>query len=613
MADLLTIGSNATNTFQRAIQVTSNNVANVSTDGYTRQRADITSNYAGYLGGLMTGGGSSVSSVQRVYADYIQNQLVTANSLKSRYDEQLSLSKQVEGVVSSNDGGVQTYLQNLFDAFQGAANNPTSTASRQQVIDQSTNLQTMLGNMSTVLTDTQNQTNKQISSLTDEINNRLDSIYQLNKEVAKTQTNGGQPPNELLDQRDQAIMELSKFVDIKTFPQDDGQVSIYTGNGKFPMLTGNTVTHLQAARSEFTNENRTEIYMDVGGERKMVSDQFQHGQLGAVLDFRTNMLDKSMDQLGVTLNGLVAGTNWQHYQGYDINGDAGQNVFKPLNMNALASSNNTGPEDGSNIAVNFTPAITAMAGYNGQPPYTPATQPATYGDKEAILNKANSTIGDFQAREYEVRVNAAGNYDVYDRNSASSTPLATVPFGTAAEIDGLNFDFTSVAAGTVSTGDKFLLKPHQQILSDFQSVLTDPDKLATRGQSPNDTNANNNLLDELPSPAAIGDNVNMANMANLADKKLLYSDASGNPSMTILDGYSKMSSSVGGYVQGTQTQLTAQENVFKQISDRRESMSGVSLDEEAANLVKYQQAYQASAQIIQTSQSLFQTLIGSMR
>ncbi|BBN59923.1 flagellar hook-associated protein FlgK [Hydrogenovibrio marinus] len=600
MANLLTIGISAASTFQKAIEVTGNNTANVSTPGYNRQRAEIISNSTGLVGNAYTGGGSTVESVQRIYASYIQTQLVSANSLKSRYDEQLSLAQQVEGVVASNDGSIQNFMQNLFDSFQNLANNPTDTSSRQQVIDQSNNLQTMVGNLSGVLKDTQKQVNDQISGMTDEINNRLDTIYQINKQVSIAQSGGTASPNELLDQRDQAILELSKYMDIKTYTQSDGEMVVYTGNGKYPLVTGNTVNHLQASSSEFTNDGRTEVYMDISGQKTMVSSQIKGGQMGAVLDFRSNMLDNTINDLGVMLNGLVAGVNWQHYQGYDANGNAGGNVYTPLSLTADKSVKNVGTEDGTNIVVSFKPAIAG-----NQPPYTPATQPATYTAKQTDLATANAAIGNLQPKDYLIKVNAGGNFEIYDQKDPT-TILGTVALGASGQVDGLNFDFTSVAAGTVQSGDKFLIKPNQGMLDNFKTEISDPNKLATRGQSPNPA-------DVAPTPAAIGDNTNIANLANLSDKKLLFNDASGNPAQTLLGGYSLMSTHVGAYVQATQTQSVAQTNVYKQISDRRESMSGVSLDEEAANLIKFQQAYQASAQIIQASKTLFDTLIGAIR
>lgn len=600
MANLLTIGISAANTFQKAIEVTGNNTANVSTPGYNRQRAEIISNSTGLVGNAYTGGGATVESVQRIYASYIQTQLVSANSLKSRYDEQLSLAQQVEGVVASNDGSIQNFMQNLFDSFQNLANNPTDTSSRQQVIDQSNNLQTMVGNLSGVLKDTQKQVNDQISGLTTEINNRLDTIYQINKQVSVAQSSGAQSPNELLDQRDQAILELSKYMDIKTYTQSDGEMVVYTGNGKYPLVTSNTVNHLQASSSEFTNDGRTEVYMDISGQKTMVSSQIKSGQLGAVLDFRSNMLDNTINDLGVMLNGLVAGVNWQHYQGYDANGDAGGNVYTPLSLTADKSVKNVGTEDGTNIVVSFKPAIVG-----NQPPYTPATQPATYTAKQTDLATANAAIGNLQPKDYLIKVNSGGNFEIYDQKDPT-TILGTVAFGASGQVDGLNFDFTSVAAGTVQSGDKFLIRPNQGMLDNFKTEISDPNKLATRGQSPDPA-------DVAPTAAAIGDNTNIANLASLSDKKLLFNDASGNPAQTLLGGYSLMSTHVGAYVQATQTQSVAQTNVYKQISDRRESMSGVSLDEEAANLIKFQQAYQASAQIIQASRTLFDTLIGAIR
>ncbi len=611
MADLLSIGASAANTFKNAIDVTSHNVANVSTDGYSRQRAEISSNSTNALTTAFNGGGSTVDSVERIYASYIQTQLVNSYSLKSRYDEQLSLAQQVEGVIASNDEGVQDFMQRIFDSFQELADNPTSSTTQQVVLDESVNMESLLGNMTNVLNETNEQVNKQLSNTVNEVNTRLEAIHKINEKVANLINTNAQPPNDLLDQRDQAILELSQYMDIKTYPQDDGKINVSTGDGRLPLISDRTLTKLDAGLSEYTHDNRFEVYMNINGERRVISDNINGGELGAVLDFRENMLDKSMNELGVVLNGMTASLNWQHYQGYDEDGNAGGNLYAPLDTNALASSKNTGTEDGTNILVNFTPDIAALPGYNGLPPYNPGTQPATYGDKETFLDTAFTAIGEFKAREYEVRVNGAGDFDVYDASDVGSGPLATVPFGTNTEIDGLNFDFSGVGAGTVTEGDKFIVKPHQAMLENFETVLTDAGQLATRGQSPIDTGAAG-LDDEVPAPAAEGDNTNMANMASLQNKNLLYSDVTGTPSETLLGGYSMMATNVGTYVSSTEIQATAQSNVYDQMVSRRESLSGVNLDEEAANLLRFQQAYQASAQILQTAQSIFQTLMNAI-
>ncbi len=612
MADMLTIGTLASGAYKKAIEVTSHNVANVGTEGYHRQRAEIVSNNPQISGTGFLGGGAQVQTVHRIYEDYLQNQLIASNATNERYDQQLKLSKQVEGIVASNDQGVQQFMQRFYDAMQNLADDPTANTNRRLLLDETGNLESHIGNLSSVLKDTQQETNKQIEDTVTSINQQLETIHTINQQVERALATGTQPPNDLLDRREMAIKDLSTYIDIKPYRQKDGRVDIHTADGRLPLISDNTLTKLEAKRSDFPDEGRTEVFMNISGESRKVSDFIRGGQLGGVLDFRKNMLDKAQNELGVTLNGIVASTNWQHYQGWDLNGDAGQDFFKPLASHAIQNRHNSGAEDGTNIKISFDPNY---ASANPQPPYPP--QPATYGDKQSDLNTALKEIGHFTAREYELKYRSASNdFAFYDYQTGqpvldSSGNQVTVNNGSKANVEGLNFDFTNT--NSLSDGDSFIVKPHQDILEQFKKTIEDPNKIATRGQSPVDSNNNGTLDDEPPAAAAYGDNVNMANMASLAAKKLLYSDDADNPSETLLGGYSKMSVNVGLYVSGTDIQHQAQTNVLQQITDRIESMSGVSLDEEAANLMKYQQAYQASAQIIQTAQQMFTTMMGALR
>jgi flagellar hook-associated protein 1 FlgK len=617
MADMLTIGSIATNTFKTALNVTSHNVANVSTEGYTRQRTEISSNSPGVTGTGFLGGGSKVDSVERVYANYIQTQLVSSQSQVERYDTQLQLGSQVEGIVASNDQGIQQFMQSYFDSLQNLAGNPTSNTSRQLVIDEASNLESHISNLTSVMKETQAQVNGQVSGLAVEINNRLETVQAINLQVESANNNGRQPPNDLLDQRNQAILELSQYIDITTFSQDNGRIDIHTGNGKLPLLSDNTLTRLETGLGPYSDENRTEVYMTLGGQRQVVSDSINGGQLGGVLDFRDNLLDKAQIDLGLTLNGLTSSMNWQHYQGYDINGAAGGDLFAPLEITAINNATNSGTADGSNLLVSFNPNVGVS-----EPPYNntavlPAlnAQPATFGNKEDYLKNAFTAVGQFEAREYEITSDGAtpANFSFFDYQTGENLTASAVESLAKPgvfQLDGLAFDLNGVAAA--SSGDSFLVKPHQEMLSNFATKMTDPEGIATRGQSPVDTGVAG-LADESPAPAAVGDNVNMANMASLESAKLLLANDSGKASETLLGGYSKMATNIGMYVRSSDIQLTAQTNVFQQINDQRESYSGVSLDEEAANLIKFQQAYEAAAQIIATSQSLFQTILSTIR
>lgn len=643
MADILQIGSVATSAFRKALDVTGHNIANVGTDGFNRQRVEFSSNTSNMAGAGSIGGGVRVDSVERVFAQHIQTQLVSSSSLTERFSQQLELSKQLEGIVASNDEGVQLFMNRFFEGMQNLSNNPTSDTSRRLLLDESINMASYVGNLNAVLQDTNFQVNNQIKDLSTEINSRLDSINHINHHVEAALHQGLQTPNDLLDKRDQAIFELAKYMDIKTFHQASGRVDIHTGNGRLPLISDGTVTHVQADLSAYPDEIRMELFMTIGGVKREISDKINGGQLGGILDFRSNMLDKSMVDMGVMLNGLTASVNWQHHMGYDDNGNPGKAFFQPLDASVLENRhNNTSSSDGSFISFSFNPKIPsttdatpASADFSQSPPFNnPATtgfpvagvDPQNYGDQQLYLDNAFRNIGEMAAREYELRNIDGTNFEIRDKRTgelltltdrsvagypdAPASQTTTIVPGGSFTIDG--FEIMIDPAANYQANDKFIIKPHQDILDSFRSVIIDPREVATRGQSPIDSNNDGSVLDEVLSAAASGDNVNIANMASLQSKELLFANSAGIASETLLGGYSKMATNVGMYLRGTEIQLSAQTNVYEQIRDRRESMSGVSLDEEAANLMRFQQAFQSAAQLISTSQTLFQTLLGVM-
>ena len=608
--DMLGIAASASATFKKALEVTSHNVANSATPGYSRQRAEISSMNPVIAGNSVLGGGSQVNTVERIYADYIQKQLVSTNSGVKGYEQATMFAKQVEGVVASNDQGINEFMQKYFDSLQNLSNNPTSGVNRQLVLDQANSLTGHVGNVSQALKDTNYQLNAQIEGVTKEINKHLLSIKTYNETVAKASAQGIQPPNDLLDKREQAVLELSNLVGIKVFNQADGTIDIHSANAKVPLLSDNILTNLRAAPSPYPDENRTELYIDISGEKRLVSDYLiGGGELGGILDARKNVFDRAQNELGVTLNGLVASNNWQHYMGYDENGDAGTSLFTPLESKGLRHERNS--MGGGEVMVTFNPVTPSGINdlLNGEnTPYGTSGQPATFGDKKADLDAAFTSIGQLSAANYEMYYDGT-DWTVTNLTTKAETTFAAGP-GNFVQFEGLRFEPT----GAHVSGDRFVIKPHQDIMAQFETRISDGQQLATRGQSPIETATGNPVTDaSAPEPAAIGDNVNIANMASMESKKILFANASGEPSETLLGGYSKMAAGVGMYVRGTEVNFEAQTQAFNYINERRETLSGVSLDEEATNLMRFQQAYQAAAQIMQTSQTLFQTLLGVVR
>ncbi|BBP43074.1 flagellar hook-associated protein FlgK [Thiosulfativibrio zosterae] len=608
MGDLFNMAALTTNTFKKAIEITSHNVANVATEGYHRQQVSISSNAGQMTAGGTLGGGSKIDGVLRIYDQSIQQQLSTAYSVMSRYEEQQSLTSQVEGIVASNDEGVQQFMQRFFDAAQNLSNNPTSETSRSLLLSEGANFQSHIGNLQQVLADTTDQTNNQITDMVKEVNTRLEALQSINKEIDRANNFGLDAPNDLLDQRDQNIYELGKYIDVKSYYQQDGSVDLYTGGGNLPLLSSNTLTKIEAKYSEYSKEGRVEVYMSIGATSQKVSENFRSGSLAATIDFRNKVLDKSQDELGVTVAAMVASTNWQNYQGYDANGNPGQNIFQPMSSTTLASENNLPPqaEDGTQIFVTFDPLPDATS---PKPPYASAAaldQPGTYTAKNADYQTALTAIGQMNPREYLIQSDGAGGFKFYDYLTREDITAKASPTGTAGvyQLEGLKFDMSTIRP--TSDGDQFLVKPYKDMLADFNVTMKNGAEIATRGQSPNPA-------DTAPTAAADGDNVNIANLANLASKKLMFANNSNQASETLFGGYSRMATNVGMYARGTDVQLAAQTAVYDNAKSRSEGLSGVSLDEEAANLMMYQQAYQAAAQLITSTKQMFDTLIGVMR
>lgn len=609
--DMLGIAASASATFKKALEVTSHNVANSATPGYSRQRAEISSMNPVIAGNTMLGGGSQVNTVERIYADYIQKQLVSTNSGMKGYEQATMFAKQVEGVVASNDQGINEFMQKYFDSLQNLSNNPTSGVNRQLVLDQANSLTGHVGNVSEALKDTNYQLNAQIEGVTEQINKHLLSIKSYNEAVAKANSQGTQPPNDLLDKREQAVLELSNLVGIKVFNQPNGTIDIHSANAKVPLLSDNNLTNLRAAPSPYPDENRTELYIDIAGEKRLVTDYLiGGGELGGILDARKNVFDRAQNELGATLNGLVASNNWQHYMGYDENGDAGTSLFTPLESKGLRHEKNS--MGGGEVLVTFNPVTPSGINdlLNGEnTPYGTSGQPATFGDKKADLEAAFTSIGQLTAANYEMRFDGT-DWTVTNLTTKAETTFTPGVPDDFVQFEGLRFEPT----GAHVAGDRFVIKPHQDILAQFETRISDGQQLATRGQAPIESGTGNPVTDaSAPEPAAIGDNVNIANMASLESKKILFANASGQPSETLLGGYSKMAAGVGMYVRGVEINFEAQTQAFNYINERRETLSGVSLDEEATNLMRFRQAYQAAAQIMQTSQTLFQTLLGVVR
>ncbi len=714
MADLLITATAGLRAFQQALNVTGHNVANVKTEGYSRQRTEIVAGTPQLMGSGYVGSGSRTDSITRVYQDFMTAQIDESYTYQNKYKTADVYSTQVNASLGNPKTGVFSTMQNMYKAWNTVANDPATNSSSRFLLEANRSLQQQVQTYRNTRSDLHGQVNGQLASTATHINQLTKELVKVNTDLGTVAARSNFPPNDLLDHRDMLVKELNQYMDVKVFQNTNGVIDVYSTDGKIPLITDNRVVPLQvsynpmekfdAATGSLIQNDKQEVWIQQPGtgQHVVVTSNIKAGELGGAVSFRNDQFMRAEDELGLSVVGMSIAMNAQHRQGFDKAGVRGENLFS-LNDKApslmttasnYASSSNTGTQS---IATAGTPtsAFAYKITYNGLPAdtyditdaYSNATisagvtaaalsgglvnfngtgvtltsgagTPANgdtfvahsssdfYTQLEQVSYKDNRNSGtidnsaitinldrtglstgnskfvandmsnaaDFaqvqkqlaklQPRSYSLSFDGA-TYSMTDARTGISIPAtqsiddpAGHPSVTTLRFEGLQVDIDT-SAGTVKAGDKFELRFLNDGVVSFGQEITNPDAIAYRGA---DTAAGGNR------PLAIGNNVNAANLASMQDKRLFL-----NNTEAIQGTYSLMAGNVGSYHQSNKTSLKTQDALYAQLSQARDSVSGVNLDEEAANMMKFQQAYQAAAKIMQASQNMFDSIIGVFR
>jgi len=631
MADMLNTAVSGLLAFQQELDTTSNTISNANTPGYSRETTDLVSVPGPYVGQLSIGDGVQVSSVQRVYNQTVASQVVSATSAYNQLNAFSTQAAQVDNLLGSTSNGLSTQLQSLVSALQTVANSPTSAASRQAFLSQAQALVSSLQNDDNSLQSLDSQANTQLTSDASEVTSLAQSIATLNKQIMADTSQSSQAPNSLLDQRDQLINQLATYVNVTTTQQSDGSVNVYVGTGQ-ALVTGTTAATLTTIPNAY-DPSQDNLGLSSPAGPIDVTQQISGGTLGGTLQFRSQMLDPARNSLGQIAVVLSNAMNAQNEAGLDQSGNLGGAIFAVGGVGVLPNSDNTGA----------------------------ATVSATVGNANAIT-----------ADNYLLSYNGT-NWSLSDASSGASVALsgngtAASPFTAA----GLSI----VVGGAPQAGDSYLIEPTSGAVSGMQVLLTDPSQLAaaaplltaaattntgtasidqgtvatdgtwvrgnytlsftspTTYQVTNSTGAvvqNGAYTSGAPiafngiqvavsgAPASgdsfsindnasgTGDNRNLTAMAGLLDQSLIGGTTSINSAVNDLV------TNIGIQTSQSQSGTTAQQAVLTDASNAQQSVSGVNLDEEAANLVQYQQAYQAAAEVINVASTLFNSLITAVQ
>jgi flagellar hook-associated protein 1 FlgK len=635
------IGVSALNAAQAGLATTSNNIANANTPGYSVEQIVQTQMLPQNTGSGFIGQGVSVSTVQRQFSQFLNGQVLSAQTQSSNLNTQLGLAQQVSNLLGDPNGGLTPNLQNFFISVNAVANAPQSVPARQAMIGSA---QTLVGNFQSLsqnLNQTRDSLNGQISSSVTSINSYATQIAALNTQIVQAQANNpNQAPNALLDQRDQLVNQLSQQISVSTIKQGDGSMNVYIGSGQ-SLVLGNKTMQLQTIASSTDPTALQVAYSNNGSAIPIQQSSLQGGNLGAYLSFRQTVLDPAINSLGMIAVGFANTFNQLQQQGTDLNGALGTSMFSAAAPQVTASSANVGN-----------------------------------GTLTATINSASALTG----HDYSVRFDGT-NYNVVDTttNSLVQSIAATDPqLATGKVVPGTGITLQLTAGSVASaTGDSFLVRPTVNGASGISLNITDPTKIAA--SSPIASNAPTaNLGTGTIAPATVTGGLplnanlqqpvtitfnnppttynvtgagtgNPTNVAYTAGATISYNgwstQISGAPSAgdtftvtqntnATADGSNMLqlaalqtantlvnstTSYQGAYAQliaqvGTQTsQLTvtskAQTSMLSQATQAQQALSGVNLDEEAANLMRYQQAYQAAAKAMQIANTMFDTLL----
>jgi flagellar hook-associated protein 1 len=640
MGDILSTSVSGLIAFQQALDVTSNNVANAATPGYDLETANFAeapgqASSIGYVGN-----GVDVSSVTRAYSALLAAQVNSSQASYASFNTLGTQASQIDNMLSDSSTGLTATLQSFVNSLQTLASSPSTTASGQAVLSQAQALVQQLQSYDSQLSQAGSQLESQISTNVTEINTLASQIASLNGEIAD-QSGSGQTPNQLMDQRDQLVSELSQYVGVSTVAQGNGETNVYIGSGQ-ALVTGNTAQQLATIPNAY-NASEYDIGLVNGNTTVDITSEVSGGSLGGLLATRTQVLDPTQNALGQLSVALATLANQQQQSGMDQTGAQGQPMFAVGGVQVLDSANNA---DATSLSVTRTDLSdlttddyvltytggTANGGWQlldqttGQPvamtgdgssanPLEAAgisivangagTDGAVaVGDSFLIQPTAAATEGLSLLLTSPTQIASASliqtatsstntgtgtisSYGVTDPGSWVPDTY-TISFSGSNQYQVTNSEGTAVASGTFTSGTPITFEGAQVTIT---GAPADGDTFTVSSNSASNTGDNSNLL------ALIG----ALSAATLDGGTTSLSGAANN-----------LVSQIGTITQQAQSNASAAQTVNQSASDALNNADGVNLDEEAALMVQYEQAYQACAQMIQASTTMFDSLMTAM-
>ena len=625
-------GVSALNAAQIGLSTTEHNIANANTPGFNRQEVLLGTRLPQATGAGFIGQGVDVSTVKRIYNEFLSGQVLQGQAQASQLETYYQQIGQINNMLADPKTGLSPAVQVFFSAVNDVASSPESQAARQVMLGSAQSMVSQFQSLNQRMSDMNSSINGQVSSSVTTINSYAQQIASMNKNIVMAQAaSNGQPPNDLLDQRDQLISQLNQEIKATVVKQSDGSFNVFIGTGQ-SLVVGEQAITLQAAQS-LSDPSRLEVAYGSGASvTRLLQNSLQGGNLGGLIAFRRESLDVVQNALGRVAIVLADTFNQQHKLGQDLSGNMGGNFFAqpvPL-VNTNTANTGTATISASVVSSSALTGSDYSLRFNGGTAYTLtrlsdntvtafATLPQTV-DGLTITTTGGAIAGD----SYTIRPTVNGARDIAVAISDPSKIAASVPIRTNASL--ANIGSGRISGGTVNAAFPINVNLQQPVSIVFDSPPTTytvtgtgvpSSPVAGVAYSAGTDITYNGWTMQIAGVPAAGDTFTVASNTNAtADNRNALLLASLQTKNTVAGGtasyqgaYAQLVSQVGNKTRELETTSLAQTNMVNQIIQTQQSVSGVNLDEEAANLMRYQRAYQAAGKAIQIAGTLFDTLL----
>jgi flagellar hook-associated protein 1 FlgK len=551
---------------QAALQVTGNNISNAGTAGYSRQVVDLASTGPADIGnGQYTGNGVGVQSIERQVDAALNESVRGATSDQSSAQTSNSVLSQLETTFGAlNDNDLASRMTDFFNSFSTLANNPSDAGQRAVVIQNGSTLASYLQQLRSQVSTIGANLDSQVTSNAQQANSLVNQIASLNKQIASTGTAGIGATNALLDQRDQDLSQLAGLMDIKVIDQGGGNLNVLVGG--MPVVEGTVSRGVQVGTTTDANGNLVQqLQFADNGDNMNVSG----GTLGALLTAQSQDVTPALNEIDSIAAGLIQAVNQIHTQGQ---GSAGFTSVTGTTQVTDPTAALNAPT--ATTGITFPPTNGTFNLYitdsSGQTTTQQITVNLSGQGTQTTLNSLAAGITAAGGGTVSATVDSSGHLQV-----SSSDPNVTFGFG----------DDTSGALASLGVNTFFSGKNASDIA--VNSVLTNnPDYLATGRDNVAGSNRNAQAL-ALAGSAAV---------ASLGGK-------------SVQDSYAAYTADLATKTQTASDSVTATTSIYQSLYAQQQSISGVSLDEEAINLTQYQRAFEGSARFINVVNQMMETVM----